>query len=55
MSHKEAATHLNIAPETVSNYMALALKSLRKQLNPHLETDEKSGTVGRIRNAVTTR
>ena len=36
MSHKEAANHLNIAPETVSNYMALALKSLRKQLDPHM-------------------
>lgn len=36
MSHKEAAHVLNISPETVSNYMALALKSLRKRLDPHI-------------------
>ena len=36
LCHKEAAHQLNLAPETVSNYMALALRSLRKQLDSYI-------------------
>jgi RNA polymerase sigma-70 factor (family 1) len=36
LCHQEVAHQLNLAPETVSNYMALALKSLRKYLDPHM-------------------
>jgi len=36
LGHKEAAIQLNVAPETVSNYMTLALRSLRQHLDPHI-------------------
>ncbi|WP_142686561.1 RNA polymerase sigma factor [Chitinophaga polysaccharea] len=38
LKHEEIARQLNISPSTVNNHMIAALRSIRQQLGPHLQS-----------------